>query len=223
MDNCTEPRFQQMIHAFEVGLLTEEDRKAFELHLLDCDACSDEVRSFLRFSGPIRHDPDLRPDEKEVESIMSTGRDGRPAATRKDAKSRSWTVRLLTIAAALVVLAVPTYWVTKDADEGVLQKINFGPMRGSSGGIVDLQSGGRVEFSFVLDDASAETIGRVTVLSRSGDVLFVDSSYADFDPSGGGRITLPISGFEEGFYQLIVEDPSGSLAIPKRIYNFRVR
>ena len=93
MDKCTEPRFQQMIHAFEVGLLTNEDRKAFELHLLDCEACSNEVKSFLPVSGPIRHDPTLRPDEEEVEAIMATDRDEKPVARRKNAKSWPWTAR----------------------------------------------------------------------------------------------------------------------------------
>ena len=60
MGECTDKRFQQMLHPYELGILPPDQAEAFELHLYECDACVENVRQFKEASLVIRHDLDVR-------------------------------------------------------------------------------------------------------------------------------------------------------------------
>jgi anti-sigma factor RsiW len=46
MSKCVDPKLEKMLHHYELGLLSDEDREAFELHLLDCEHCFGRVKKF---------------------------------------------------------------------------------------------------------------------------------------------------------------------------------
>ena len=57
---CNNKHFGNMLHAYELGLLTPEDNQSFELHLYECDYCFERVREFTGETSVIRHDSDLQ-------------------------------------------------------------------------------------------------------------------------------------------------------------------
>ena len=46
MSACTNPDIGQMIGRYEFGLLTPEEKQAFEVHALECDACFQDLHAF---------------------------------------------------------------------------------------------------------------------------------------------------------------------------------
>lgn len=52
MPECTEKRFQGLLHAYELGMLNPDERRELELHLLDCESCREEL---LQFQPVMRH------------------------------------------------------------------------------------------------------------------------------------------------------------------------
>ena len=50
-DDCTNKRFADMLHHYELGMLTDEQRREFELHLLECDYCFGRVEKLKRRPG----------------------------------------------------------------------------------------------------------------------------------------------------------------------------
>ena len=60
MSGCTDKRFAQMLYAYELGMLSDEEQRELELHLLDCDDCFRNVAEFRRAAGLIRSDPEVR-------------------------------------------------------------------------------------------------------------------------------------------------------------------
>ena len=44
MSECTDRRFREMLHLYELGQLKPEQLEELEIHLLECDACFEEVQ-----------------------------------------------------------------------------------------------------------------------------------------------------------------------------------
>ncbi len=53
---CTDEYLGQRLHHYELGLLSDEDRREFEIHLYSCDYCLDEVRRFQQTARLIKHE-----------------------------------------------------------------------------------------------------------------------------------------------------------------------
>jgi len=60
MSDCLDPRLREWLHLYELGLLTGVQQEEFELHLMDCDSCRDEVEQFKSVARHLRHAPQVR-------------------------------------------------------------------------------------------------------------------------------------------------------------------
>jgi hypothetical protein len=213
-----------MLHGFELGLLSEEDRQAFEEHLLDCDHCYELAKHFLPTSLLLRHDPDLRADGISDEASSKTALpDGDKAETKI-----GWfnLTRTLSIAALIIVLAIPVYWFgfRDAAAPDVTQRLVFTSVRGGTPALLYADKSGVVELVFARDSLVVDLEYHVIVSSRDGaSVLYENARFSDFDSLGAGSVSLPLSDFIPGFYVLFVTPRSEHPELSKRQYNFRVK
>lgn len=82
MSGCRDKRFPDMLWAYEVGLLDDEDRRALELHVLECEYCREDLRQFSSAAQLIKHDPDIQQaihriaEKKPASSVSHRGRKG---------------------------------------------------------------------------------------------------------------------------------------------------
>jgi len=53
---CSNERLGQRLHHYELGLLSGEDRKEFEIHLYSCDYCLEEVQRFREVARLMKHE-----------------------------------------------------------------------------------------------------------------------------------------------------------------------
>jgi len=60
VEGCKNEFYNNMIHAYELGLLSEDDKKAFEIHLLECSHCLMAVREFERTVLHLKKEPSIR-------------------------------------------------------------------------------------------------------------------------------------------------------------------
>ena len=60
---CTDLRVRALVVPYALGLLTAEERDSFEVHVLECDVCYENLRSIERTSGLLREFLDSRPVE----------------------------------------------------------------------------------------------------------------------------------------------------------------
>jgi len=111
MGNCIDPRFEPMIHAYELGTLSDEDRQALELHMLECESCFEAVRGFEKTSRMLKTDPDVRALVAEMvdsePSVRSLGKGSRP---EKDNRRLPRWVPVTVVAAAAVLLIILKPW-----------------------------------------------------------------------------------------------------------------
>lgn len=68
MDKCSDPRFERMLHAYELGLITDSDRDELEMHLIECEYCFKKIQNFERESKQIREHREMREFVRKVVS-----------------------------------------------------------------------------------------------------------------------------------------------------------
>lgn len=116
MSSCTDKRFRDMRHGYELGLLPPEDERAFEQHLFDCDACFNAVRDFhkasqhLVQSRPVRHSVEKATSARESKQL-------RP-------KRRLWTTFVPAAAIILLVLILKPWRIEIHPDDEVIASEN---------------------------------------------------------------------------------------------------
>ncbi len=59
MSGCRDKHFADLLWAYELGMLNDEDRRALEVHALECAHCRRELLQFGDESQMIRNDPDI--------------------------------------------------------------------------------------------------------------------------------------------------------------------
>jgi hypothetical protein len=80
---CTNPEARQSLTAYSFGELSDEQRFAFALHLVECDACWRDAQTLGGCVDALRHSPALRaiPPTPEVFSVLGvSGRLDQPFA-----------------------------------------------------------------------------------------------------------------------------------------------
>ena len=83
MDSCKKPDMSKLITAYELGTLPEDLREAFEEHLMECDACFEELADMEPVATRLR-ERKLAPEGK-LESRGGSVRDTDASARPGDA------------------------------------------------------------------------------------------------------------------------------------------
>lgn len=111
MAGCIDKKYEQMIHAYELGTLPDEDRQAFELHLLECQSCFEAVQKFEDTSRLLRGDSDVRSAVREVldEEERESGNEEKVTPISSIRRKPRW-VTITAFAAAAVLLLVLRPW-----------------------------------------------------------------------------------------------------------------
>ena len=205
-----------MLHAWELGMLSEEDRERFEIHLLECDACAEEAQTFLQAGRLLRSDPDFRPSVDELSATAKSD-------MRKANVVRRRLTRALLAAAAIVVVAIPAYrWIIAPSPESTkVQRLNLVPIRNGSNNTVTRDPDGTLEVRFYAEGAVAGNPYRVSVKSESGRTVFATDDYTGFSKQGAGLLVFKMRDLDAGLYTLTVSPASDSLAVIQQ-YNFRI-
>ena len=97
MSSCTNPGMRERLSAYELAMLSDEERQELELHLYECDACYRDLEQFADWIDFLKYSRQVR------ESVLADD-----ARQEPESKSSSLT-RLLIAVAAVLVLAVPAY------------------------------------------------------------------------------------------------------------------
>ena len=105
-EGCTDKRFEKLLYAYELGLLSDEECRKVELHLLECRSCHDRTLQMEPAARLLRDDPDVR---KRLENLA---REEQRSAPTEQSRRRPWprVVRFGLAVAAVVVLLILKPW-----------------------------------------------------------------------------------------------------------------
>jgi hypothetical protein len=206
-----------MLHAWELAMLSEDERQRFEVHLLQCAACANEAAQFATASALLRLDPELRPSVDDLTAEV-------PPVGIFAKGNRYRVVRYLLVAAVLLVVAIPVYRWTRTPRErsAQVQQLRLVPLRGEGVDTARRELGGTLEIRFFVEGATADQPLRVTVRSGQGRSVYRNEQFDAFSAPGMGLLGLRIDDLDTGWYTLSVAHPYDSLSVIQE-YSFRVR
>jgi tetratricopeptide (TPR) repeat protein len=98
MVRCRDKRFRDMLYAYELGMLSEDERRELELHLLECEECMQSVIEFKRVVQYLRHNQEVRDNIREIIQAHDN-KDG-----LQPARKSIWAKLIPSVAAVAVVI-----------------------------------------------------------------------------------------------------------------------
>ncbi len=168
MSACTDSRFADMLHHYELGMLSDDLRQQFEMHLLECEQCFLEAERFRRAAALMRHDPDI------ARMARRAAGDDEPDARTRRGLLRSRTLRVGLAAAAVLALLILRPWQIRisQTDEAIAQQnriavIYFENLTGQD----DADCTGEVVANLLIADLSESDYLRIVSGQRLYDLL----------------------------------------------------
>ena len=226
MKQCTNSQLGALLHAYELRTLSEAEIEQFEIHLLECEYCFDEVQSFAEESSYLVSD-------EAVKNLIAGFHDSPLPAPL--AKKRLWkflwpseTPYFLRPAILYIIILLMIIPVFRDLvslpDRQVrpIQAINLLPIRSAEHPVLKLSVGDEGLINFVFDGAESGKSYIVEIKSVDGSTIYMDSDYREFDRFQTGRLVLPLSRLNTGDYILTITDPAARPPYDRKEYSFIV-
>ncbi len=226
MDKCSEPLLENILHAYELGILSDPDREIIELHMMKCEHCFNKSLKFKKTARLLREDEDIKGEIKRIDSE-------KPHKTSTLAsliywlwpeKPKSVLLKPAIIIGLILIISYPAYktFLEKDVTIQPVQILNLYPFRGGQQNVISLDKNGQIVINFVCESAEPGKFYGVTVKTEEGAITFADDRFTGFNASGMGSVRIPSNDFRKGRYSLAVTDMSDEKPVVLQEYYFRV-
>ncbi|MBD3234787.1 MAG: hypothetical protein GF315_13760 [candidate division Zixibacteria bacterium] len=226
MDKCYDQKIGKMLHAYEMGILSEEEAEQFEMHLMDCQYCYSQLESFDDGARLLSGDQDIRRllQKRSLEESDS-----------KTRMQRIWnylwpqTPLVFKPAVAyfiILVLAIPV--ITGILSKGgnsirPLQSITLVANRSSLDNSFSITEESSGLINFELPEAETGSEYKVVIKNERGNEVYRDDHCRPKDEFGIGQLYIPLHKMRPGLYKLIVTSRDKESPANERIYNFTIQ
>jgi len=220
MSRCTSPEIGKLMHAYELGQLSETDMAAFEEHLVICSHCYDEVARFEPAAGLLRADSEIQV------LAAATARADQKAGWLTKLKSVLWpggTPLVLKPAVtyiALALLVYPAYLGLRDGSAPTVQSTQTVVLSGTRSTTQPLaDNSAPVALVFRVGGAAAGDTLIVSIADEAGFIVFSDPAFSRLSPARLGTISFAQGALAAGPYSLTIADQAGDTLAE---YRFRI-
>ncbi|SYZ73286.1 hypothetical protein TRIP_C21404 [Candidatus Zixiibacteriota bacterium] len=219
-ERCIDPKIGILLHAYELGVLNDDDVARFEIHLLKCRHCFEEVISFANESAVLHSD-------KKVKRVV--GREFRENSWRRLWQSL-WPDKPVIFRPALqilivLLLAIPIWYLHYRAVEKQVrpfQTLSLLPMRSGAPHDYRLSSGEDLLLKFVFENAVPGNKYHLLITDKAGKEFYQEDEFDRFDKYGVGQLLISNESLKPGIYHLIIEDPGDTSYLNRQEYYISV-
>jgi len=222
---CIDPELGVLLHAYELRVLPEEGIEKFEIHLLSCAHCLEQLQRFTGVTSQLRDSDFVKEliSNEENYNEITTSSAGTfrkylwPDAPLVFKPGFAYFVLLLTVSSILSGLWPPV-------DDGIrhIQHLQLTPARSASSDTIQLSPGRDILASFVFREAVPDVSYSVTIVDENGTAVVWEEDFKGFDEYETGRMLIPEGLLKPGNYKLIIVDSKGAPPSNTREYSFTV-
>ncbi|MCK5125728.1 MAG: tetratricopeptide repeat protein [candidate division Zixibacteria bacterium] len=109
MSACINKKFEQLLYAYELGMLSDEERESLEMHLLDCQSCRSKVSEMMKVSEIIRQSDELKAVVRELDEKAISRPGEKTSESNKQKTGNVWRM-ILPVAAAILLVLILLDW-----------------------------------------------------------------------------------------------------------------
>ena len=193
-----------MLHAFELNQLPPGRQEQFEVHLLSCDYCFEQVRTFDNVASLLRNDKDVR---ELVASAVAAEEPTRSFGQRL--RDLLWPDNVVFKPALsyllILLLAFPAYIGIRSMQGTPVTESRSLLLTGTRGGADQVVSTAQTAVVlFRIDGAQAGQSYRVTVESASGALVYENDRFSAFNERELGTLVFEPGRLAAGEYTIRV-------------------
>ena len=223
MKRCTDSSLGKMLHAYELGRLSQADQDHYEMHMLECDACFGEVATFEEATSLLRKDKEVQAAiENTLASLRQRGTILSKLLSHLWPDGRVWQ-RPAIAYLAIVLLMYPAYLGLSgsiSSDIRQIQVLSLSGLRSSQEQV--LSAGDDVVIRFRSHGARVGETYKVTIASVETGLVFSDSLFSGFDLTETACLFFPAGWLAPGQYTVRIENPDREPPFNRQEYTFRV-
>lgn len=222
VDNqCTKSDTGKLLHAYELGILGQENVELFEMHLLKCEFCFAQVKLF-------EHSATLLCSKEFLQNSNVANMNLETEVTRLNAlRAYLWPkfpflLKPAVLLVILMALLLPVWNGLKSPGGGTIEQvktITLVPMR-SSLSTASVSKSESLVIKFVYQGAIPGKSYMVKITNERNDIVLYHDSVNSFDKFGSASLLLPASILSTGNYELQITDPEVSGQIGQQTYYF---
>ncbi len=214
MSKCTNPKIGTMLHAYELKALNNDDLERFELHILECDYCFNELTSFNDEAALLLNDIQVKQTVKsnvlagessdnERKSLWGYLWPSEPPILFKPAISYAFTILVIVLFPLLVENGL-------NNDIGEIQSLGLMNTRSAGEPVLYKGQSNNAIINFFISDYIDNSGITLRILDSSGKPIYNDGNFTGIDKTGIGRLYLPLSRLSPGRYilEITLENPN---------------
>jgi hypothetical protein len=223
MDKCTNPKLGNLLHAYELKTLTGADVERFELHILECDYCFNEISSFNDEVSMLLSDNQIK---KELENQIS------PESAQTTIWRLLWPNRTPLVlrpafiysAAALLILVWLGSSILNVPDKiRTVQSIGFYQTRSGKPNVFYKAKSRDAFINFMVKNYDGKSGVVVNILDQRENLVYHNEQFDDIDVNGLGRLYLSLADLEKGEYSLELKMPENIPPFNRIVYSFEIK
>jgi hypothetical protein len=220
---CIDPETGALLHAWEIGALSEEDSKRFETHLLGCRDCFRKAQEFSPRAAILRHDDSVR-------NLVHETNDGSESALTVMDKLKHclWPDLPLLIRPALTLLVIalliyPSWLGLRSVRSPEVKPIECVDLVNSRGiEVQEVQLDQDLALKFVHNMGHAGMPYEVKIVDDKGRVAVQYRAPSCLNEYGTGMLLLERGSLQPGVHTLVVTVPGSDPVTGYVEYKFRV-
>lgn len=208
------------LHAYELDLLSERDTEKFEIHLLGCDRCLEQVNSFHSDIRLLNSNKTIKDWLKKAVQKYVPAKTATAAAGRFQMPSGISFKLVVGMVIMAVIISAGYFWLSPEKTHHS-QQIKLIPSRSVSPNII-ADPATDFEFIFAYDNSVAGKCYQVEILNSADESIYENSRFCDFNEQNIGRIMLRGVKFSPGHYKMTISDPEELTQSATQEYRFTI-
>ena len=229
MADCVDRDVGLLLHGYEIGILTDEEKRQFEDHILKCEYCFDQLKKYDRETSILADSQEIR---EAVHNFVSD--ETKPDSPLKKLFNIFWPKAPLIFRPAftyllILLMVIPAYYGIRNlSDPGLRitgQKISFLDDRRNLGQspVVDKSQTGSLSIVYGYENIAKNKGYRLEISYEDGSILDKKQVISGFNDYYMGEINIPLSKLKSGKYYLRIYDPEDKAEPLKKEYSFIVK
>ncbi|MBN2227696.1 MAG: zf-HC2 domain-containing protein [candidate division Zixibacteria bacterium] len=223
-ERCTDIKTGRLIHAYELGLLSDEESEHFEMHLMHCEYCVSLLKTSSLRTGLLRSDSKVR-DELRRLSEHSNSKVGWAEELRRYLwPNVPFPFRPAVTLLLVLLLVYPAYLgLTSHKSGEVISLTEIGLVQSRAATIesTSLAAGESAVLTFAYSHYRPGVDVMVLLVDELGQIIYENHAFEGFDAFQTARLFLPSDLLRSGVYRLQV-GPAGLVADEIEEYRFRI-